>query len=177
MMTPHAQTIQAILFATAEHFTIQKLSELLEITTEEVSAALTNLAENLTSQGIILIQDEKHITLATHPSQSAIIEKIRKEELSKDLSKASAETLAIVLYRNGTSKAEIELIRGVNATYSLRALQMRGLIEARGAGRISMYYPTLTLLQHFGIQSIDELPNFSETKAKIETLLQNTNTE
>lgn len=177
MMTPHAQTIQALLFATAEQFTKEKLALLLDISEEEVSLALVNLAENMKEQGIMLLQDEKHVTLVTRPEQSEIIEKVRKEELSKDLSKASAETLSIILYRNGTSKAEIELIRGVNATYSLRALQMRGLIETRGAGRMVTYHPTMTLLQHFGIESIENLPNFKETKEKLETLLQQNTTE
>lgn len=170
-MSPHAQTIQALLFATAEQFTVPKLSVLLEITEAEVQSALENLSEQLSGHGIMLLQDEKHITLVTRPEQSAVLETVRKEELSKDLSKASAETLSIILYKNNASKAEIELIRGVNATYSIRNLQMRGLIEAKGVGRAITYHPTLELLQHFGIESIEQLPAFTETRQKIETLL------
>ena len=101
--------------------------------------------------------------------------------MSKELSKASAETLAIVVYRPGATKAEIELIRGVNASYSLRALSMRGLIDQKvqqhGVGRSVRYHPTLTLLEHYGVQHTAELPQFAEVKAKIETLLANTTLE
>lgn len=177
MMTIQAQKIQALLFATADQYNISKISNILEIPENEVIEAIENLSQNLEGQGITLLNDGKNIKLVTKPEFSNIIEKIRKDELSKDLSKASAETLSIILYRNGTSKAEIELIRGVNATYSLRSLQMRGLIETRGSGRMITYHPTLTLLEYFGIKSIEELPLFSETKQKIETLLSINNKE
>lgn len=170
-MTPTAQTIHALLFATADSYTIAGLSALLSVSVEEVENALQSLSEALVGQGIMLVREGNSIILATRPEHGALLETIRKEELSKELSKASAETLAIVVYRPGATKAEIELIRGVNASYSLRALAMRGLIEVKSMGRGLAYYPTLALLEHFGAQSITELPQFVEVKAKIETLL------
>lgn len=112
------------------------------------------------------------MTLATRPEHGALIETLRKEELQKELSKASAETLAIVVYHPGATKAEIELIRGVNASYSLRALQIRGLIETQGNGRSVTYHPTLALLEHFGVSGSEQLPQYQETVQKINTLLQ-----
>jgi segregation and condensation protein B len=120
---------------------------------------------------MMLVQDGEEVTLVTRPEHSALIETIRKEELSKELSKASAETLSIVAYHAGVSKAQIEFIRGVNASYSIRALSMRGLIESRGAGRAVGYYPTLQLLEHFGVSKVEELPQYAETAAKISQLL------
>ena len=48
---------------------------------------------------------------------------------------------------------------------------MRGLIESRGAGRAVGYYPTLQMLEHFGVSRVEELPQYTETAAKISQLL------
>lgn len=176
-MTNGAQTIQALLFATADRYSVAEIAALLNTSKETVEQDLVSLSEGLQGQGIMLVRESDTITLATRAEHGALIETIRKEELSKDLSKASSETLAIVMYRPGVTKAEIELIRGVNASYSLRALSMRGLIEARGASRGAQYYPTLALLEHFGVAAIEQLPDFEATKQKIQQLLTNTQEE
>jgi chromosome segregation and condensation protein ScpB len=52
---------------------------------------------------------------------------------------------------------------------------MRGLIEARGSGRAVGYYPTLQMLEHFGVSKVEELPHFVETAEKITKLLKEDN--
>lgn len=171
MSTTLTQSVEAILFATSQPHSIQSLATRLETSREEVEEALQALQESLSGHGLMLIVHEGTATLATRPEQSALIESIRKDELNKELSKASAETLAIVCYRPGATKAEIEFIRGVNASYSLRALQMRGLVEQKGGGRTVMYSPTIDMLKHFGVASAEELPGYAETKQKVDALL------
>lgn len=165
------EAIEAILFATAEPQTYAALANRLEVTIEEVAEAVVKLAANFDGHGINLVTLNEVASLVTAPTYSALIESIRKDELSKDLSKASAETLAVIAYTPGVTKSQIEFIRGVNVSYSLRALQMRGLIEQKGGGRGTGYYPTIALLQHFGIATLPELPDYAATKAKIDTLL------
>jgi segregation and condensation protein B len=129
------------------------------------------LAALLEGHAMMLAIHDTEIALVTRPAFSALIETLRKEELSKELSKASAETLAIIAYTPGITKAQIEFIRGVNVSYTLRSLQMRGLIEQKGGRRTTEYHPTLELLHSFGVASIELLPHYAETKAKIEGLL------
>lgn len=176
-MRPGAQTIQAVLFATADTYSVTSLAALLNISVPQTEIDLESLKVGLEGQAIMLVREGGVVTLATRPEHGTLLETIRRDELQKDLSKASSETLAIVVYRPGVSKAEIELIRGVNASYSLRALQMRGLVETKGVGRAITYHPTLALLEHFGVQRIEDLPVFTETKQKIESLLNNTQSE
>lgn len=176
-MTTGAQTIQALLFATADSYSVSKLATLLSVSQEQIAIDIESLQNALREQGIMIVQQSDTITLATRPEHAALLETIRKDELQKDLSKASSETLAIVMYRPGVTKAEIELVRGVNASYSLRALSMRGLIETKGVGRVTTYHPTLALLEHFGVASLIELPQYEETIQKIATLLTNTQSE
>ncbi len=171
MQSNLSQQIEAILFATAEPHTFAELGKLLNASIEEVSGAVDELAKSLGGHGMTLMVLNEVATLATKPEYSSLIESIRKEELSKELTKASAETLAVIAYAPGVSKSQIEFIRGVNVSYSLRALSMRGLIESKGQGRAVGYYPTLELLQHFGITDLTQLPDYAATKAKIDGLL------
>ncbi len=165
------QTIEAILFATAEPQTFAALSKRFEVDIETIGKAVEELRGMLEGHGITLNVLNEVVTLVTRAEHSALIEDIRKEELSKELSKASAETLAVIAYSPGVSKSQIEFIRGVNVSYSLRSLMMRGLIESKGAGRAVGYHPTLELLQHFGVVSLTDLPQYAETKAKIDKLM------
>jgi segregation and condensation protein B len=165
------QSIEAILFATSEPQSFKSLADRLSVSADEVSDALHELKGRYEGHGIMLVIHEHAATLVTKAEQSAIIESIRKDELQKELSKASSETLAIIAYRPGITKAEIEFIRGVNASYSLRALHMRGLIEQQGGARAVSYHPTVAMLEFFGVSSVEGLPNYAETAQKIEALL------
>jgi segregation and condensation protein B len=170
-MTTLSQAIEAILFATSEPQKIETLAQRLSVSTEEIGEAITDLVKSFEDHGIMVLLHNDSVTLVTTAAQSELIESIRKEELNKELSKASAETLAIIAYTPGVTKSQIEFIRGVNASYSVRALQMRGLIEQQGTGRALSYHPTLALLAHFGISELSELPDYTATKTKIEHLL------
>lgn len=171
--TPHniSSTIEAILFATAESYTVASLAKLLNVSAEAVQEGLAALEASLADHAFMLVRQGDEVTLATRPEHSELLEALRKEELQKDLSKASAETLAVVVYHPGASKAEIELIRGVNSSYSLRALQIRGLIESKPNGRTVTYHPTVALLESYGVGTVEELPQYAETKQKLESLL------
>jgi segregation and condensation protein B len=163
-------------FATGESRTIASLAKELGTDETSVRAAVTELKTLIAEQGVILIEIDDTVSLATAPTYSTLIESIRKEELSKELSKASAETLAIVAYSPGISKSQIEFVRGVNASYSLRALQMRGLIEQKGSGRATGYWPTLSVLEHFGVSRIEDLPEYTTSAQTIQNLLQTEST-
>ena len=99
---------------------------------------------------------------------------MKKEELSRELSKASLETLTIILYTDGVTRSEIDFIRGVNSSFILRNLSVRGLIEKSDAkeGRRNAYYPTLDTLAYMGVTRREELPDFDNLHTKFMTELQ-----
>ncbi|MCX6753303.1 MAG: SMC-Scp complex subunit ScpB [Candidatus Nomurabacteria bacterium] len=168
--------IEAILFFKGEPVSIHNLSSLLKVSKEETKEAVINLSTRLQNRGIVLSVKEDEINLGTNPEISELIEKLQKEELNKDLSKSSLETLSIILYKNGISRSEIDYIRGVNSSFILRALSIRGLIEKLTDpkdNRKYIYKPTFELLSFMGIKSVAELPNFTEINPKIETEIQN----
>ena len=111
--------------------TLPELCRALKLPSNEVKKALQKLKEGLAGRGLSLIQSEDAYALVTAPETHELIERLRKEELSRDLGKAALETLSIVLYKGKVSRRDIEYIRGVNSTAILRSLLIRGLIVER----------------------------------------------
>ena len=162
--------IEAILFWKGEPLSKKKLSVILKVTEDEIQESVEKLKENLGARGIVLQEKEGDITLGTAPEMSMLIEELRKEELSKELSKATLETLSIILYKNGATRAEIDYIRGVNSSFTLRALSVRGLVEktvSETDNRRYVYKPTFELLSFMGVQKIEDLPDFEQVNNSI----------
>jgi segregation and condensation protein B len=159
------QKLEAVLFFKGEPVSIKKLEDILKVSKEEIKDAIFNLKNNLEGRGIVLLETNNEITLGTAPEFSKLIENLQKEELNKELSKASLETLSIVLYKNGASRAEIDYIRGVNSSFTLRALSVRGLIEKTldpKDNRRYIYKPSFELISFMGVKSVEELPDYAE---------------
>jgi segregation and condensation protein B len=112
--------------------------------------------------------------LGVAPELAPIIESIRKEELVKDLSKASLDTLSIILYKNGVSRSEIDYIRGVNSSFIIRNLLVRGLIEKvidEKDTRRNLYRPSFDALSYMGVTSVENLPNFENVRNELDNVL------
>lgn len=175
-MSKLENTIEALLLYKNEPVSRKELAKLLKRDVKEVEEALTNLKSFYQDRGVVLVDDGEAVMFGTHPSESAMIEEIRKEELSRDLGRAGLETLAIVLYRGPVTRREIDFIRGVNSSFILRSLLIRGLVERSDIGneRGYSYKPTLELLRHLGISSKEELPEYGSALKKLETFITTT---
>ncbi len=170
-MTDIEKQIEAILFWKGEPVSRKRLGEILNAGHTEINTGLEKLTENLKERGIVLIEKENDIMLGTSAEHSLLIEHLQKEELNKELSKASLETLSIILYKNGASRSLVDYIRGVNSSFTLRALSVRGLVEKTtdpSDARRYIYKPSLELLQFMGVKSVEELPEYSEVRGSIE---------
>ena len=117
--------IEGLLFYKGEEITINKLSQLLKVTETEVKESIEKLKQSLSSRGLVIVEKDDSVLLGISRELSPLIESIRKEEITHDLSKASLETLSIVLYRNGVARSEINYIRCVNSSFILRDLIVR----------------------------------------------------
>ncbi len=163
--------IEGLLFYKGEEVSINEISKLLKVSSTEVEDALIKLENSLINRGIVLVHKDNSVVLGVTNFLSDLITSIRKEEIDKDLSKASLETLSIILYRNGISRSEIDYIRGVNSSFILRSLLVRGLIEKvinKKDSRKILYRPTIDTLTYMGITKIQDLPNYSEIINKLE---------
>lgn len=160
--------IEGVLFFKATPIKYQQLAELFATSEEEVRTAVGELATDLTNRGLAVLRTDTEVQLATAPALDEMIEQMRKDELKRDIGKAGAETLAIVLYRGPVSRAEIDRIRGVNSGFILRNLMTRGLVERNTEGRGHSFSITPALLAHLGIAHKTELPDYGAILDKIE---------
>lgn len=164
--------IEAYLFWKAEPASLKTLTRIFKRPEEEITLALTALEKKLINRGIILMRKDNEVTLRTAPEVSKLIESLRKEELKSELGKASLETLAIILYKGPITRQEIDYIRGVNGTFTLRALLVRGLVERVTDNRDQrrfLYKPTFDLLSHLGLKKITDLPEFETVCSELES--------
>jgi len=154
---------------------IKKMAEILEVDEENINQSIQELEKNLENRGVKLIKNDDVISLTTSPENSDIIEKIKKEEQDKELSKAALETLSIILYRGPIKRSVIDYIRGVNSQFSLRSLLIKGLIEkeqSKDDERAFVYKPSIDLLSYMGISKIEELPEYKEVNEDINIFIE-----
>lgn len=166
--------IEGLLFYKGEDVQIKKLANLLNVTDEEIEEGLKKLEESLKGRGLVIVRKDDSVVLGISGELSSLIESIRKDEITKELSKASLETLSIILYKNGVSRSEIDYIRGVNSSFILRNLLVRGLIEKiidPKDSRKILYRPTFETLSFMGVSSIEQLPNYIEVKEQLEEVI------
>ena len=170
-----SQQIEAILFWKAEPVKLKKLAELLNLPQagdlQSIRSALSELGSTLKGRGLTLVQTDDEVMLGTAKELSPLIEKLTKDELSRDLGKAGLETLSIILYQGPITRVEIDYIRGVNSQFIVRNLLIRGLVERvenPKDARSYLYKTTLDLLSHLGISKVEDLPEYEAVRKEIE---------
>ncbi|MDR3546924.1 MAG: SMC-Scp complex subunit ScpB [Candidatus Pacebacteria bacterium] len=165
MALSHSAALEAVLFSAGEPLSKKRLAALLDISPIELRDAALALRDHLDGTGLALIEAGEDLELRTAPDASAVVQKLRESELSRDLGKAGLEALAIILYRNGATRGEIDWVRGVNSTAALRSLSLRGLVlrtEDEHDRRRIRYTPTVEALAHLGVSSVRNLPHYDE---------------
>ena len=155
--------IEGLLFYKAAPQSKARLMKLFDVTADEFETAVQNLRVRLENGAVRVSETDTEIQLVTAPELADFIESLRKNDLTGDITKAAAETLAIVLYREPISRAEIDRIRGVNSSFILRNLMTRGLVVRESVtGQGYQFRISPELLQHLGVTHKHELPRFSD---------------
>ncbi len=159
--------IEALLFVSGEPLEVKRIATLLGLSMEELDMALSELEERLAADrtsGLMLIRHRGAVELATKPEHLHVLELFTKSFLQETLSKAALEVLAIVAYRSPISRSAIEAIRGVNCSFTLRNLLLRGLIEREenpDDAREYVYHPAFLLLEKLGLNTKEQLPDYA----------------
>jgi segregation and condensation protein B len=167
-MELHVQ-IEALLFYRAAPQSKQRLIKQFQTTEADLEQAIETLRQRLQSGALRVVESESEIALTTAPELADFIESLRKADLTGDIGKAGAETLAIILYREPISRAEIDRIRGVNSSFIIRNLLTRGLITRESiTGNGYQFRITPALLEHLGVTRKQELPRFVEFQNAID---------
>ena len=157
--------IEAILFVSGDPVRVDVLAHAMNLTVQELEQALDELRDHLAleNRGIQLNRSGETVFLSICPKYAPQVELFLQPIQKQPLSQAVLETLSIIAYRQPVTKGDVESVRGVKCDYSVQTLVNRGFIEECGRretlGRPILYRTTDKFLQHFGIETLDELPS------------------
>jgi segregation and condensation protein B len=163
------QIVEAVLFASDA-----------PLRSDEIARADESLDEDIVEQAIqdlrtFYLESERAYDLLelaegyqilTRPEYVPYLDRFDTVPRPSRLSGPALEALAIIAYRQPIGRLEVEYIRGVGSSGVIRTLQDRGLVEvvgrAEGLGRTLLYGTTSRFLEHFGFQSLEDLPRPEE---------------
>ena len=166
-MSETSQKIEALIFASSKPISEKEIQKRLDLH-EDISEVMSNLEEAYQHRGINLKKISRGWIFLTNTEVSDIFHE--KREVQKRLSKQAIETLAIIVYHQPITKAEIESIRGVNIGQGIfDQLMELGWIAPGGRkevpGRPILWETTDDFLLHFGLGTLDNLPGIEEMKS------------
>ncbi len=171
--------IEGLLFALGKPLSRQDISTLTGADDAQIASAVRVLATQQ-GRGVVVVDDGKMLELRVAPAVFELVQKVRRDENSRDIGRAGLEVVAAILYRGPLTRAEIDFIRGVNSSQILRTLTMRGLVRritnpkdaVQSSGRQSsfLYEATTELLSTMGATHPRDLPDFDLVRQKIAQL-------
>ena len=165
--------IVAALKAAAEGSEDPHVQALGKTKADAVLAALGEVQADLsaTNRAFQLVEKISGWVLVSDPECAAWVRQLYPEAKPTRLTGPQLETLAIIAYRQPSTRADIEAVRGVSVDGVMQVLLDRGLVKIAGRaevpGRPLLYSTTEYFLEHFGLKNTDELPNSTELKRVI----------
>lgn len=186
-MSPLARVLEALLFASDKPISAaecvkhlrgaveaapedSEVAALSKAKQDEVAEAMRQLHEEYDAEqrGFRLVESAAGWKVVTAPEVAPWVRQLFPENRPARLSPSALETLAIVAYRQPITRADIEAVRGVNVDGVMQTLLERGVIRITGRaelpGRPLLYGTTEFFLEHFGLRSLEELPNCAELR-------------
>lgn len=159
--------LESLLFSKGTSISIGQLAKAADVKKVDVKKAVNDLINDYKSadRGINIIKNGGSIQLVTKPENASYIEKIIKRDLQDSLSKAALEVVSIIAYRGPISRLDIESIRGVNSSFTLRNLLMRGMITRtinKNDQRGYLYKISFEFMKKLGLNNIKDLPNYEK---------------
>ena len=158
--------LEALLFASSEPLSANQMATYLG-EDADVSGLLSLLAERYAPRGVNLVRRGDRWAFRTAEDLSLLLR--REEQETRPLSRAALESLSIIAYHQPATRAEIEEVRGVaTGKGTIDILMEAGWIRMRGRrrtpGRPVTYGTTDAFLDHFGLETLSDLPGLDELK-------------
>jgi segregation and condensation protein B len=170
-------SIESLLFVSGEPMKLAKIAKICEVSKEDVAQEIEALNASYANNksGFFVVRKDDSIQLATNPTSSEIVSRLVSGELQSDLSRSALEVLAIVAYRGPITRVQIDTVRGVNCSYVLRGLMIKGLVERKETADIRgyLYEISFDFLKSLGIANVQDLPDWESLSKneKIKDLL------
>jgi len=182
-----ASIIEALLFSAQKPLSPKEIADVLrraggedefspnefaKVREPEIAAALEQLKIQCIEQqrGFQLIEKAEGWQLTTDPAYARWVRELFPAAKPARLTSPALETLAIIAYRQPITRVDVETVRGVTIDGVLQTLMERGLVKISGRadipGRPLLYETTQFFLDHFGLRTLDELPNVEELRTR-----------
>ena len=163
-MSEIEREVEAVVFAAAEPLSIETIESKISKNTD-VLKILNKLQNHYSNRGINLVCISNKWSFRTAQNLSSLMS--QQKTVEKKLSKAAIETLAIIVYHQPVTRAEIEEIRGVAfGTNTLEILMELNWVKPQGRkdipGKPIQYGTTDDFLSHFNLQKLSDLPTVDE---------------
>lgn len=159
--------IEAILFTMGESVELEKIAAAIEHDEETTRKLIHNMADRYEAEdrGVRIIELDNSFQMCTKPEAYEYLIRIAKQPKKYVLTDVLLETLSIIAYRQPVTKLEIEKIRGVKTDHAVNKLVEYELVQEVGRldapGRPILFGTTEEFLRHFGVTSVEELPNLN----------------
>jgi segregation and condensation protein B len=147
-------------------------NEFANVRPAEIAAAIEQLKIEYIQEhrAFQIIEKAEGWQLATDPAFAPWVRELFPAPKPARLTAPALETLSIIAYRQPITRADVEAVRGVNIDGVLQTLMERGLVKIAGRaevpGRPLLYETTQFFLDHFGLRTLDELPNAEELRKR-----------
>jgi len=161
--------IESLLFVSERPVTIEQIKKVLgAYSSSDIKSAIQvmNDAYKTRQSGISVVEIAGGYQMLTNPKYAAYVKDFYKTKHKEKLSKPALETMAIIAYKQPVTRADIELVRGVNSDGVVGHLLNKELIKVVGRkdvpGRPYLYGTTKSFLEYFGLKSLENLPKLEE---------------
>jgi segregation and condensation protein B len=158
------KAFEAVLFASGEPLSIDRFSQVFDLTPEKTVSVMDALSKKLedSDSGLKLVRMQNAYQLATKSEYADYIKKAFDIKRRTPLSSAALEVLAVIAYNQPVTKSFIEQVRGVDCSSVVTTLIEKGLVEERGRlelpGKPLLYGTTKNFLRCFSLGDLSELP-------------------
>jgi segregation and condensation protein B len=170
--------IEALIFSSEQSLRVEEIAYCLQaaleedISIEQINRSINSIREKYQdgNLAIELVKVNNGYQFLTKKTFHPVINLLQSQRSKKKLSQAALETLAVIAYRQPTTKTDVEQIRGVNCDYSIQKLLEKELIaivgKSEAVGKPILYGTSSLFMDYFGINGINDLPHIKELTAE-----------
>ena len=167
--------LEGLLFVVGEDgLTLDQIKDVLEVSEEVAKSLIMELKKDYEDEtrGLRIDFLGNKFKITTKFEHKEYYQKLLENPETNFLSQAALETLAIIAYNEPVTRVQVDAIRGVDSTSTIRKLVAKGFIKEAGRsdlpGRPILYETTHEFLDYFGLSSIEELPNIDDILQTVE---------
>lgn len=167
--------LEGLLFLSGDGLDRGVIMEKLQVTPKQLEKAIEKLKERYNEDcGINFITYKDKLQLCASPKYADDVSLVLNPIRERQLTRATLEVMAIIAYKQPVTRLDVQDIRGINSDYAIQTLLNYKLIEVVGrkdaVGKPLLFGTTDEFLRHFGINNLDELPDYNELMKNIKDI-------